>query len=291
MQNKNTLSACISNELVNIVTPEFTPSDLNVFDYCCFLAKNKGTSEIKIDYGDLKNIVFKNRNITNKELFDNINDLSKKLLQCWICNENSEHTSFDTFVLFQRFKSDINEQILYVQVSEAWSHLLNNMTCNFTMFEIEEYISFKRKSSKILYKQLAKYRGGYKKSETGTCWWKPSVEEFRILFDISEKERTRNIKTRYIDPAIKEIEHLFKKLEVKVVKKGNSIVGYEFNYILNDNVGPLEKTNPIAIPPEVKAVKEIQKNKAQAPKTRFHNFEQREYSDEFYDDLVRRKLM
>lgn len=284
MNNKNqsTKISVISNELVNIVTHDFTPVDLDIFEFCCYLAKDKGTKPISITYSDIKRIAF-SKNITTKELYEKINLLADKLGRCQVFQENASQTHTSIFTVFQGFENDLNTQTLDIQVSEKWAYTLNKLTKNFTRLELDTYFSLKKKTSKLLYKHLSQYRT--------TGMWRCSVEDFRVLFDVPDSQSDNKILEKQIKPAVNELNPFFKKLEYTILKENRKTIGFEFNFKFQDKIQPLEEVNPMAIPPEVKAVKEIQKNKTQAPKTRFHNFEQREYSDEFYDDLERRLRM
>ena len=56
--------------------------------------------------------------------------------------------------------------------------LLNQLTSNFTRFELKEFVTLKSSYSKEFYRRMKQFKN--------TGFWKCSIEEFRYLLDIPE---------------------------------------------------------------------------------------------------------
>lgn len=257
----------VSNDLVNIVMSNMTSSDLNIFDYCCYLCKGKGTEVLTIPYKELKSIAFNGKNISNKEFYEIIEKLSDKMMCAYVHKKTEGHSA--KFTLFQYFENIEGQSAIKIQVSERYAYMLNNLKYDFTMFEIKEYLKLKKNSSKYLLKHLAQFRS--------TGYWKCSIEDIRLFFDIPNLE-DKYLMSRYLKPATDEVSHLFNHISVNALKDGRKLIAFEWHF---------EFKNDLKIIPMPKT-KQVQTSKPRQPKNKFHNFEQREYSDEFYADLERK---
>ncbi|BDB65810.1 replication initiation protein (plasmid) [Helicobacter cinaedi] len=131
-----------------------------------------------------------------------------------------------------------------LQVNPRFAYLINELTANFTRFELTEFISLSGKYTKTLYRLLKQYRNtGYMRTE-----WR----EFMRIMDIPYTRQT-DIDQFILKPALKEltkprnlfdIERVpFKNLSYKKIKKGgNKISEIEFRFDI-DNLEELE-SNP-----------------------------------------------
>ena len=124
-----------------------------------------------------------------------------------------------------------------LQVNTEFAYLINELTANFTAFELEEFIALSGKYTKTLYRLLKQYRNtGYLKME-----W----DEFFRVMDIPENYRQTDIDERILKPAIKELtkkrnlldqvrvpfENLtFTKIKSKGRGRGGKVIGIEFSF-------------------------------------------------------------
>ena len=124
-----------------------------------------------------------------------------------------------------------------LQVNTEFAYLINELTANFTAFELEEFIALSGKYTKTLYRLLKQYRNtGYLKME-----W----DEFFRIMDIPENYRQTDIDERILKPAIKELtkkrnlldqvrvpfENLtFTKIKSKGRGRGGKVIGIEFSF-------------------------------------------------------------
>lgn len=139
--------------------------------------------------------------------------------------------------IFKKFRVDGNSQILYVSVNEDFFFLLNQLTSNFTRFELKEFVTLKSSYTKEFYRRIKQFR------KTG--FWKCSIEEFRNLLDIPQKYRIIDIDKYVLKPIMKELgEEYNLKIEKKYGFTGgrgrSRVVGFEFRF-LKDSKEKLEE--------------------------------------------------
>lgn len=96
-----------------------------------------------------------------------------------------------------------------MQVNPQFEYILNQLTANFTAFELSEFIALSGKYTKTLYRLLKQYR------TTGKAYFE--WEEFCRIMDIPEKFAMCDIDKRILKPAIKELSkerNLFDQVRV-----------------------------------------------------------------------------
>lgn len=124
-----------------------------------------------------------------------------------------------------------------LQVNTEFAYLINELTANFTAFELEEFIALSGKYTKTLYRLLKQYRNtGYLKME-----W----DEFVRVMDIPEKLKQCDIDKDILKPTIEELtkkrnlldqvrvpfENLtFTKIKGKGRGRGGKVIGIEFSF-------------------------------------------------------------
>ena len=108
------------------------------------------------------------------------------------------------------------------------SFLLNDLTSQFTRFELAEFTALKSSYSKECYRRLKQYR------QTGV--WKVSIDEFRRLLDVPESYQARDLNKRVLKPIQDELGPLLNLVAHKKFQKkgsgrgGRSLVGFEFEF-------------------------------------------------------------
>ncbi len=96
-----------------------------------------------------------------------------------------------------------------IQVNPRFEYILNQLTANFTSFELAEFIALSGKYTKTLYRLLKQYRS------TGKAYFE--WEEFCRIMDIPKNYRQIDIDQRILKPAIKELSkerNLFDQVRV-----------------------------------------------------------------------------
>ena len=112
--------------------------------------KEQGTSELEISFSDLENIIgipFKDKN----ELVTYIRNTNRKLLN--LKTEIANDGVYIDFVLFRTFITDTNKNILTVKSMKICIYF-NDLTQNFTLFELKEFNLLTSIYAKHLYRLL-----------------------------------------------------------------------------------------------------------------------------------------
>ena len=155
----------------------------------------------------------------------------------------------------------------------------------FTRFELAEFVELDSKYTKNLYRLLKQFR------TTGKLVI-DDVEHFRELLDAPKSYKIKDFKRFVLDVAIKELQgkEIFKNLsyEPKIAKKrGSPVVGYTFTFEAEQsrNNIELDKSTPKKNKSKPKQVKAMTKSAEN-----YNSYEQRQYSQEFIDELEQKLL-
>ena len=215
-----------NNNLNSVGLRSFTAEELDLLMSICHKLKDKGTEEIKISYYDLKKLIQTKKNPSLKEFTESIMNVNRKLLALnFTIVENNEIIQF---AMFKEFRTNPQNQILTIAISDRFKFLLNDFEVgNWTRFELKEFMNLNSNYTKEFYRRMKQFR------KTG--FWKCDIEEFRNLLDIPKKYRITDIDARILKPIQKE---LGEKYNLKIEKKygfnggrGRSrVVGFEFKF-------------------------------------------------------------
>ena len=116
---------------------------------------------------------------------------------------------------FRKFKIDFQKNLLYVQVDNDYSFILNDLVEMYTQFSFKQYQELKSKYAKRLMPRLAQWNGT------------KSIEfEKEDLFEIlgaseSYKNDLSSFNKRILKPASTELKTVFYNLKVKPIKNNN----------------------------------------------------------------------
>lgn len=214
-----------NNQFNQIALRNFSAQELDLLISIASKIKEKGTEIIEVSFLELKRYINLKNKHSNIEFMKSIINVNKKLLA--LNFTFVEGNIVEQFTLFKKFKVDGNNKILYVSVNEDFFFLLNQLTSNFTRFELKEFVTLKSSYTKEFYRRMKQFR------KTG--FWRCSIEEFRNLLDIPEKYRIIDIDKFVLKPITKE---LGEKYDLNITKKygfsggrGRSrVVGFEFKF-------------------------------------------------------------
>lgn len=128
--------------------------------------------------------------------------------------DKEEVTAYRTINLFTEFAVYIyagskDLESIEIQVNPHFDYLINQLTANFTAFELSEFIALSGKYTKTLYRLLKQFR------TTGKAYFE--WEEFCRIMDIPEKLAMRDIDKDILKPAIKQLtkeRNLFDQIRV-----------------------------------------------------------------------------
>lgn len=209
------------NDFNKIKLPSFTEIEQDLL--CGLMVKLKEEKNKVTFYpSDLRNIL--KSSYDNKSLLEFSFSLREKFFKAdfTIIEKNvkdeKELTAYRTINLFTEFAIYVfeNEDVeknelgrIEIQVNPRFEYILNQLTANFTAFELAEFIALSGKYTKTLYRLLKQYRS------TGKARFE--WNEFCRIMDIPEKLAMCDIDKRILKPAIKELSqerNLFDQIRV-----------------------------------------------------------------------------
>lgn len=195
-----------SNQFNAQALRKFTGTDLDLLMAIASRVRDKGTDTVTFDFSELRSLAGLRKNLTNQELADCIIEVNRRLLAL-----NFELHDEDTtiqFALFQTFKTSVKSATLEVSVHPTFRFLLNDLTSQFTRFELRQFTGLKSSYAKETYRRLKQYRS------TGV--WRVSVSEFRRLLDVPASYRVSHLEQRVLRPIEEELGPLM-HLEIERV--------------------------------------------------------------------------
>ena len=206
------------NDLSNqIIIKTLNANELNFFMAICSKMRDKETEEIVFTFKNLKELVKWTSN-DNKDFIKSLENTNRKLIALNFRFE--DEIEIVQFVLFPTFTINKDMKTLTVAVNKKFAFLLNNLSSNFTRFELENFTILQSKYSKYLYKELMKFKS--------TGYMIMSIEEFRNKLDIPIKYRMSEINKFVLKPIEEEIPNVLKGFKIDKIKKGKSIEKIEF---------------------------------------------------------------
>ena len=224
-----------NNQFNQVALRNFSSQELDLLISISSKVREKGTEIIEFTFFELKKYINLKSKHSNVEFMKNIINVNRKLLALNFTFINGN--VIEQFTLFNKFKVDGDTQILYVSINEEFFFLLNQLTSNFTRFELKEFVTLKSSYAKEFYRRMKQFRS--------TGFWKCNIEEFRNLLDIPEKYRIVDIDKYVLKPVVKE---LGEKYNLQIEKKygfnggrGRSrVIGFEFRFSTDKKLETLE---------------------------------------------------
>lgn len=243
---------------------KFTSTDFNMLMALCSKERNQGTSQMTFTFDELMEITNYQRTST-MQFVEDISRMNKKLMEI-TCDIKLEKERIQ-FVLFPTFHTKYDQRTLTVTVNEKFAFILNELTKNFTKFELREFVKLESKYSKTLYRLLKQFKS--------TGYYRVEVEDFRNKMGIPKSYANRDVMEKVIKSSMKELEKNFKNLHCEPIhskRRGSPVIGYEFYF-------DKEEKSKSAIP-QKETIKTVSKNK-------FNDFEQNDYDfKKLEEDLV-----
>lgn len=246
----------------------FSAVDLDMLMALCSRMKDKDEDVMEFDFVYLKSIMeYKAKD--NDRFINDLDTMNSKLIK--VTASFKTDTKKVMFVLFPTFEIDTEKETLKVRVNPDFKYLLNEITGQFTLFELQEFVSLSGKYSKNLYRLLKQYR------RTGT--YRIDAIEFQKRMDIPEELEKKYHMRNCIKPAIEELTRLcyFKDLKVEPIKarkKGAPVTAYEFTFRKSDQIVGQESFY------DTDSFNSYTKSAGLKPKkgNRFNQFEQQDYN-------------
>ena len=210
-----------NNSLNDISFRKFTSIELDLFFSICFLLKEKGVEEMDFSFDEIKKLIgYKFTGIDR--FYKDLKSMYKKLLNLTISYERGKKgdREFTEFVLFNRYTINESERKIKIKINPDFYFILNELTSNFTRFELREFAKLRSSYAKQMFKLLSQY------NSTGV--YIITVEEFKRVLDIPVTYKMCDIDKKVIRPILIECSLYFKNLNLTKIKKGKTISRFKF---------------------------------------------------------------
>lgn len=253
------------NDLNLVAFKGFSKVENDVFFALIWKLKEQGNQEIRLDFGELRNLIDL-RNMTNKEINEAITGIGRKISRSTI--ELETETEIQFFTIFQVLAVPKTADDFYIRakVNEPFLYILNDFKAgNFTIWELMEFSNLTSKYSQTLYRLLKQFRS------VGVLYLK--WDKFLDLLDIPKSYDMGSIDRQILKPAVKELSErnlfnsdrvIFNNLRYEKIRgrgRGRPIKNINF-YFQAENVDNKKvKTEK----------KEMKKRKVENEKTEFAN--------------------
>lgn len=195
-----------SNNMNTVALRKFTPVELDLFMTLCHKMKRKSVDVITFSFSDLKKLC----GFTSTDISDFVMALDNtynKLIQTNIKIGNDE--KWTRFVLFTKYTIDTLNQEITIGVNKEFQYVLNDLSSQFTRFELQEFIDLKSSYAKECYRRLKQFRT--------QGWWEVPIDEFRRVLDVPDTYRMCDIDRWVLKPIEKELKAVFN--DFNIIKK------------------------------------------------------------------------
>ena len=208
------------NELNKIALSGLTTREVDILFAICSVIRDQGTNEVTFSFNEIKRLA--SVTTANQDEFVSIiKNIYGKLSTLKVTYDNGN--KFGYFVLFTKFLGDRENEIVSIQINSEFSYLLNDLTRNFTMFELQEFNGLESIYSKHLYRLLKQFKS--------TGEYRVKVDDFKKLLDIPESYTMKRITDKILNPIIeKEMPKYFKNFSIEKIREGRSIKYLVFRF-------------------------------------------------------------
>ena len=209
------------NELNLVPMRNFDSVEMNLFFSICAKMKDKGLSKVQFTFEDLRELSsYKPTSI--KRFSDDLEAVYNKMLQ--LTYRTEEAGIREKFVLFTGYRIDENNQTVDISVNPELAYIINELSSEFTKFELQEFTGIRSSYAKTMYRLLKQYRS--------TGFYKVKIEDFRESLSIPNSYQMSDIDKQVLKPIKNELSEFFDPLKIKKIKarKGNRIAMIEFRF-------------------------------------------------------------
>ena len=133
-----------SNQFNNVALKKFDAVHLDVLMAIASRVREKGTATVEFSFEELRGLMRLRKNLTNKQLADKIVQTNARLLALNYMFTDEEG-GIVQFALFTEFRTLPRTATLTVAVNQKFAFLLNDLTSQFTRFELAEFADLKSK--------------------------------------------------------------------------------------------------------------------------------------------------
>jgi len=215
------------NELNTTSFRKFNSLEMDLFFAICTKMRNKGIDSVRFYFSDLKEIIdYSGKD--NQRFIEYLDSLYTKMLN--LVYKKGQGQDYEKFVLFTGFSMKASQSYVEISINPKLEYVLNEISSEFTKFELEEFSKLKSSYSKTMFRLLKQFRL--------TGYYKINITEFRYLLDVPKSYPMHKIDSIILKPIYKELSPTFENLEIKKIKvrKKNKIEYLEFSFIPQDDI-------------------------------------------------------
>lgn len=208
----------LHNDFNNVSLTALKEKELDILMSVCYKLRDEGTKEVQLSFAELKELSqYHSKNLDR--FVKDVEGVFNKFLKLRFRYEDEKRIV--NFVLFTRTEILKDERYVSIRVNEEFKYILNELTGNFTKFELSQFVKLNSHYSKNLFRLLKQF------SSTG--WREFLLSDFRNLLDIPEKYRISEI-DKYVlnEKNIKELSESFTNL--KIIKKYNGRLVHKIKF-------------------------------------------------------------
>ena len=197
------------NDMNTVPLRDFNSKEMDLFFSICSQMRDKGLDKITFTFEQLKDLSNYKYEAFDRFITD-IENVYNKLIKLNIRIETEE--KIVRFVLFTDYEVDKIKSTVNISVHKEFKYILNDITGNFTKFELAEFVSLKSSYSKTAYRLLKQFR------KTG--YMVLTIDDFKEQFSIPRSYRMSHIDIKVLQPIQNELSLYFKNLEINKISKG-----------------------------------------------------------------------
>jgi len=220
MNTKKNYITKYQNDLNLVPLKDFKAIEIDLFFSICTKIKEQGTRKVKYTFEDLRELSNYHSHNTRERFINDLQHVYDKMQQL-VYTERTEK-KIRKFNLFSFYEIDLEDDYVEIVLNKDLEHILNNLTGNFTRFELREFTSIQSAYSKNMFRLLKQFRN--------TGLYKVSLDDFKELLDIPRSYQMSDIDKRVLKPIQRDLADSFQNLEVKKIKKGRKVVALEFTF-------------------------------------------------------------
>lgn len=214
-----------NNDMNTVALRKFNSIEMDIFMAICSRMRDQDEDIIEFRFDYIKKLIKNENNYTVEEFGNLIDKVYNKLLKTSI--RIGDDRVWTRFVLFNEYTIDLNKEIVKVGVHSKFKWVLNELTANFTRFELEEYVEFKSSYTKEFFRRMQQFKS--------TGIWKISIVDFRKQLDIPNSYQNTHLDDKVLKPILKELKKEY-KLKIKKLYKSSGVgrpklEGYEFRFL------------------------------------------------------------
>lgn len=211
------------NDLNKLNLNSLNKREIDIFFSLISQLKDKNDNTIKFYWDDLK-VLGEFTNKSNADFKNVLVKLSENLANITYFVE--DETTAEIIPIFQRFTIYKEDYTLEVKFNEDMLYLLNNLSSQYSNYDLKTLVSLKSRYAQQLFRYLKQYKA--------TGFWRVSLEDFKKFMGTPPSYNFAKVREKVITPSFNELESIFNNLELKTFKgkgkESRKIVKLEFTF-------------------------------------------------------------